>query len=121
MGQEYSVELWARSFPSGMTIEVTVGQWLTEAITPHTPLGTTTMSRYKPFQPRQRSHILGARWTRITAKIPQAARPTISNAPVTLNLLATAGGEADPFPAGSVWVDDVSVVCTAGCAPPDSQ
>ena len=104
-----------------MTIEVTVGQWLTETITPQTPLGTATTSHYIPLQPRQHSHILGARWTRITAVIPQAARPTISKGPVTLNLLATAGGEAGPFPAGSVWVDDVSVVCTAGCPPPDSQ
>ena len=99
-----------------MTLEVTVGQWLTEPVVPHSPLGTTVMSNFMPYHPRQRSHVLGPHWTSITATIPQASRPTASNAPATLNLLAAAG-EDGTFAAGSVWIDDVSVVCVAGCPP----
>lgn len=110
---EYAVELWARSFPSGMSLEVTVGEWTTQAVRPNTPLGTTEMTRYSPMQPRTRAQTLGANWTKITATVPKAERP----AGATLNLLASVV-ESDVFAAGSVWVDDVTVVCVAGCPPP---
>eukprot|EP01052_Picozoa_sp_SAG31_P023229 SAG31_NODE_1902_length_6956_cov_5.312236_2_plen_490_part_00 len=110
-GTEYAVELWARSFPSGMTVEVTVGSWVEDRLIPSTPLGVTTRSRYTPLQPRLGAHILGANWTRLTATISSITRPVGA----TLNLHLAAAQE-DVFAAGSIWVDDVSVECVAGCS-----
>ena len=102
-----------------MSLEVTVGAWQTEDVAPTTPLGAATVARYRPMQPRMPAHTLGANWTRIAATIPKAVRP----AGVTLNLLAAAATAAggNGFAAGSLWVDDVSVVCVAGCPPPDGN
>jgi hypothetical protein len=63
-GTGYRVELWARSFPSGMSVEVTAGDWTTEPVVPNTPLGATALSRYAPLAPRLGVHVLGANWTR---------------------------------------------------------
>ncbi len=94
-----------------MALEVTVGRWHQQTIVPRSPLGLSTTTNYVPLAPRMTAHTLAAQWTKITATIPQGTRPAGS----TLNLLLTAA-PGDVFPAGSVWVDDVSVVCVGNCS-----
>ena len=124
----YSVELWARSFPPGMSIEVSAGTWTSEALVPRSPLGLAERSVYASYEPSLGVHKLGANWSKITAVIPNATRlPKPSAGPMglakapTINLVARAAAEGEGvFPAGSVWVDDVAVTCVSGCPPSDA-
>ena len=112
---EYSVQLWARSYPAGMTAEITVGSWVTESLAPRTALGLPKKNVYRASSPRNEAHRLNGAWAQINATIPKQKWPNGA----TLNIQVAAAAVA--FPAGSVWLDDVAVVCVAGCPPPDTE
>ena len=110
---EYRVEVWARSFPAGMAVEITVGSWVEEPLIPRTPLGLTAVDVYKPLSPRNEPVRLTGNWTKLLATVPKGVRP----ATASLNLLAMAADGA-VAPGGSIWFDDAKVVCSQGCPPP---
>jgi hypothetical protein len=66
----YEVELYARSFPPGMSIAVTLGAWTTVTVVPSTPLGLRSYSEYRPTT-AIRPVVLGGSWTKVTLAVPQ--------------------------------------------------
>ena len=108
-GTELVVELYARSFPPGARIQISVGTWVDSHATGASPIGQGVFSVYTPGpgQPKpDAAAVLAGNWTKITATIPKAVRP----ASTTLNLrVGGVGGSSGQAGAASVWIDDVSV------------
>ena len=68
---KYTVELYARSMPLGLTVHVTVGGWRQVDMTPTTTFGMTTYHEFvgsAAFDPAPM--ILGSNWTHITLDVP---------------------------------------------------
>ena len=102
-GTEYEVELWARSFPPGMSVAITVGSWQTLSAVPSSPLGLRSFTRYQPAVAIEQSVILSGNWSRVRLVVPKGLWPPQTS----FNLQF--GVAAGVFPSGSVWLDDVAI------------
>ena len=100
----YQTELYARSFPPGLTIKITLGLWESRGINVTSPLGLSSYMQYvESF--KSPIHVLSAGWTRITLDVPKR----VWKEGVSFNLQIGSPTRHDVFAAGSVWIDDVSV------------
>eukprot|EP01051_Picozoa_sp_SAG22_P011596 SAG22_NODE_1131_length_5456_cov_2.950719_2_plen_168_part_00 len=116
----YTVSLWARSFPAGLTMAVAAGRFAVVPLIPTSPLGLAETEEFRHAPGLcPTSHTLNGSWTQIELELPAREWPGGSGGQTSLNLIvgpavpmAADGGEpmdvrvAAP---GSVWIDDVVV------------
>jgi hypothetical protein len=110
---KYTVELYARTMPPELTVQVTVW-WRQVDMTPTTAIGMTTYHEFvgsAAFDPAPT--VLGSNWTHITLDVSAVDWPAVGGTDqVSLNLrLATHAwvGRGARFAAGEIWIDDVSM------------
>ena len=105
---KYRVELFARSLPPGMGVQVSVGGWKQVEMTPTTPLGMTSYHVYVDSS-NSVPTLLNSTWTRIEVEVEGRMWPLVGgNDQVTFNLLLTAPG-GNRFDAGEIWIDEVCI------------
>ena len=112
-GTSYRVELFARSLPPGMALQVSVGGWKEVDVSASTPLG---MSSYHVYVDKSNLSAieLSSNWTRIAFEVEGREWPLVGrNYQVTFNLVLTGPG-GDRFDAGEIWIDDVSIRNVSG-------
>eukprot|EP01043_Picozoa_sp_COSAG02_P009338 COSAG02_NODE_315_length_24910_cov_17.139978_10_plen_411_part_00 len=103
----YKISLWARSFPSRMTIVVSAGSRQTIPLTPKSPLGLDSVARYSHAPGlRPETHRLNGTWQRVELAI--AAR--IWPAQTSFNLVVGPSDLTGIAAPGSVWIDDVEII-----------
>lgn len=103
----YKISLWARSFPSRMTLLVSAGSRQSVPLAPRSALGLDSVSRYNHapgFSPE--THRLNGTWQRVELVI--AAR--IWPAQTSFNLVVGPSDLTDIAAPGSVWIDDVEII-----------
>ena len=104
----FSVVFYARSSPPGMRVTLSLGSWATVPLQPTGPLGLTSYSQYQPVE--ETAFIASSNWTEFTVAVPAKVRPTSTS--FQLRVGFDAGSTV--FPAGAVWIDDVSIRNVSG-------
>lgn len=112
----YRVVFFARCHPPGMFIGLSVGSWVTRPLVANSPLGLTSITEFTPETIGvETQYQINSTWARFEVTVPAGIRAsgTTFNFRASAVALSKRWDQGDPagniFPAGSIWIDDVTV------------